>query len=86
MKSIFLILLENYCLLRYASIYILYGLNQYCIPPNNIHKLHVGDKVYEGDRVQDGFFDSISSLKKLDQHVLSQSDSFTSAQKHTGKF
>ena len=36
----------------------------------NINKLTVGNKVYEGDNVADGFFDSISSLKKLDEAAL----------------
>ena len=45
----------------------------------NIHQLNVKGKVYQGDRVPDGFFDSISSLKKVDEHVLSMSDSYLSA-------
>ena len=44
-----------------------------------IQKLNVGDKTYEGDHVPDGFFDSLSSLKKLDLVALSSSSSFASA-------
>ena len=53
------------------------------IPPNfnriNVHKLHVGNKVYEDPTVPDGFYDSISSLKTLDQLKLSSSSHFQSA-------
>ena len=45
----------------------------------NINKLTVGNKVYEGDNVADGFFDSISSLKKLDEAALHSSPSYSSA-------
>ena len=45
----------------------------------DIHKLHVGNKVYEGQKVPDGMFESISSLKKLDTEALSSSESFVSA-------
>ena len=41
-------------------------------------KLKVNDKTYEGDKVPDGFFDSISSLKTLDTDSLRQSSSYLS--------
>ena len=44
-----------------------------------IHKLNVGEKLYEGSQVPDGFYDSISSLKKLDHVALSSSASFMSS-------
>ena len=45
---------------------------------SNIDKLKVGDKVYEGDRVGDGFFDSMSSLKSYDlDFPLLQSKTYT---------
>ena len=43
-----------------------------------IHKLKVGEKVYVGDAVPDGFFDSISELKTRDTAALQNSDNFTS--------
>ena len=46
--------------------------------PLAIHKLHVGNKVYEGKYVPDGFYDSISSLKSLDEQDLASSKSFAS--------
>ena len=45
----------------------------------NIKKLVVGEKEYVDENVPDGFFDSISSLKKLDLASLSTSSSFQSA-------
>ena len=45
----------------------------------DVHELHVGDKLYEGDCVPDGIYDSISSLKSLDETTLSQSLSFQDA-------
>ena len=45
----------------------------------NIQKLSVDEKVYEGENVPDGFYDSILSLKKVDEQTLSLSDSFISA-------
>ena len=44
---------------------------------SNIQKLTVGDKVYTGEAVCDGFFDSISSLKKLDLQSLEDSPTFS---------
>ena len=41
-----------------------------------VTKLLVGDKKYLGDSVKDGFFDSISSLKSVDQRELSDSEHF----------
>ena len=35
-----------------------------------IQKLTVGKKVYVGDSVKDGFFDSISQLKSRDPNIL----------------
>ena len=46
---------------------------------NNIQKLKVGNKLYEGEYVPDGFYDSISSLKKVDDLALANSPSFASA-------
>ena len=45
----------------------------------DIHKLRVGDKVYEGPHVPDGFYHSISSLKTIDDQILSSSESYISA-------
>ena len=45
----------------------------------DIHQLHVGDKLYEGDCVPDGIYDSISSLKNLNKIALSNSSSFQEA-------
>ena len=45
----------------------------------NITKLVVGEKVYDDEYVPDGFYDSISSLKKLDLASLSVSSSYQSA-------
>ena len=42
----------------------------------NITKLTVSDKVYCGDQVKDGFFDSISKLKTRDQRLLDSSQYF----------
>ena len=38
----------------------------------------MGDRVYVGNNVPDGFYDSISSLKSLDQQELASSKSFSS--------
>ena len=42
-----------------------------------ISKLTVGDKMYLGDNVKDGFFDSISQLKSRDSESLSASPTFS---------
>ena len=42
----------------------------------NVQKLQVRDKTYLGDSVQDGFFDSISFLKSINQDSISSSHSF----------
>ena len=42
---------------------------------SKIQKLTVGDKVYEGDQVPDGFFDSLKSLKTMETKVLESSPS-----------
>ena len=44
-----------------------------------IHKLKVGDRIFEGENVPDGFFHSISSLKTLNEELLSSSCSYISA-------
>ena len=44
----------------------------------DVQKLKVGNKIYEDDEVPDGFFDSISTLKKLDAEALSSSSSYSS--------
>ena len=44
----------------------------------DINKLRVGDKVYEGENVSDGFFDRISNLKTLDKAALNFSTSYVS--------
>ena len=41
-----------------------------------IHKLSVRDKVYEGDSVSDGFFDSLQFLKAPDMAAIHSSSSF----------
>ena len=46
---------------------------------NKISELRVGDKLYEGEHVPDGFYNSISQLKKLDHSALTVSPSFISA-------
>ena len=46
---------------------------------SHVQKLHVGEKVYTGANVPDGFYDSILSLKKLDKAALDSSSSFLSA-------
>ena len=43
---------------------------------SRIHSLSVGDKVYTGDSVPDGFFDSLSSLKSPDMSNIHSSPSF----------
>jgi hypothetical protein len=53
--------------------------NRNCNTTRDIQELFVGDKIYEGKQVPDGFYDSISSLKKLDELALSTSSSFQSA-------
>ena len=45
----------------------------------NIQTLKVGDKVYSGKTVPDGFFDSLSSLKSPDMASIHSSSSFKSA-------
>ena len=45
----------------------------------NVLKLKVGEKTYIDSNVSDGFYDSISSLKKLDTSDLSQSSSYISS-------
>ena len=45
-----------------------------------IRKLHVDSKIYEDENIVDGFFDSISSLKKVDTDALTGSLSYVSAQ------
>jgi len=47
---------------------------------NNIHKLQVDDLTFEGNSVPDGFFQSISSLKKIDREFLTRSELYQSAQ------
>ena len=55
-----------------------------CIRSNNnisggsIRKLTVRDRLYLGDTVADGFFDSLHGLKSLDHSSLSSSESFVS--------
>ena len=46
-------------------------------PTRNINRLNVGDKVYEEENVADGFFDSISTLKRMDPSTLSNSPSYS---------
>ena len=41
-----------------------------------VHTLHVGDKTYLGGNVQDGFYDSISRLKSLDENQSSSTNDF----------
>ena len=41
-----------------------------------IQKLTVGNKVYTGDTVPDGFFETISQIKTLDENTLENSESF----------
>ena len=43
---------------------------------SKIRKLTVGNKLYSDDSVKDGFFDSISSLKSVDQQILDDSEYF----------
>ena len=38
---------------------------------STIQALHVGEKLYEGDSVADGFYDSMTSLKSCDMDLLS---------------
>ena len=45
----------------------------------DIHRLKVGDKMFEGENVPDGFFHSISSLKTVNEELLSSSSSYISA-------
>ena len=45
----------------------------------DIHRLKVGDKIFEGENVPDGFFHSISSLKTVNEKLLSSYSSYTSA-------
>jgi hypothetical protein len=44
-----------------------------------INKLHVHSKIYEGDNVCDGFYDSIAFLKTEAHQNLEESDSYCSA-------
>ena len=44
----------------------------------NIQKLQVCDKIYEDEDIADGFFDSISSLKKVNSDDLACSESYNS--------
>ena len=44
---------------------------------SNIEKLKVGEKVYTGKTVCDGFFDSISKLKSLDPQSIDESPTFS---------
>ena len=44
---------------------------------STIKKLTVGDKIYGGETVCDGFFDSISKLKSLDFQSLEESPTFS---------
>ena len=46
---------------------------------SKIHSLHVGNKLYAGNSVPDGFFDSLSSLKSPDMTKIYSSPSFISA-------
>ena len=39
----------------------------------DVRKLHVGDRIYEGEEVSDGFYDSISNLKTKAHQNLSSS-------------
>ena len=41
-----------------------------------VEKLNVGNKVYLGDQVADGFFDSLSNLKSIDRQFLDNSTSY----------
>ena len=43
---------------------------------SSINKLHVKDKIYLDEKVSDGFFDSISSLKRRDNNFLQNCDHF----------
>ena len=45
----------------------------------SINKLHVSNKIYEGDNVCDGFYDSIAFLKTEAHQNLEESDSYNSA-------
>ena len=44
-----------------------------------IRELHVDDRIYEGDKVCDGFFDSIYSLKACAHTDLENCDTFNAA-------
>ena len=46
-----------------------------------VKKLHVRDKVYEGDNVCDGFYDSVAFLKTEAHQNLQSSETFISANK-----
>ena len=46
---------------------------------SNVQSLKVGNKVYSGSNVPDGFFDSLSSLKSPDMHDIHSSPSYQSA-------
>ena len=46
-----------------------------------IRELHVDDRLYEGDKVCDGFFDSIFSLKTRAHTNLENCDMFNAANK-----
>ena len=45
-------------------------------PSSSIQSLSVGEKIYRGSNVPDGFFDSLASLKTHDQSQYLVSDSF----------
>ena len=47
----------------------------------NTQKLVVGGKVYLGEQVADGFFDSLKSLKSIDQVVLDDSETYSDFKK-----
>ena len=43
---------------------------------SSIHELKVGDKIYSGNSVSDGFFDSLSQMKTADYESFQSSSSF----------
>ena len=50
-----------------------------CNTSSNIQTLHVGDKVYSGKDIPDGFYDSLSALKAPDMSSIFSSESFKAA-------
>ena len=45
-------------------------------PTKKINRLNVGGKVYEDENIADGFYDSISTMKRMDSLTLSSSPSY----------